>query len=242
MAAAVPLLAASPVAADDLGTNGANPAAPPIVAPPTVVVIPAPLPEWTILHATSNVDWKEYFQDHYPIPQVEIRNQGDLPPGPRVGAQGEGCRITGLPPGQLGGTQGCGPCVGVIVVSPPGPGGVRTIWVFHFSAGTDAGAVLAEQNFPPGSHMVVFGGDCTPQSRGTMLSLKHWLEPIAYVPPSVPYGTGNTYVLPRPLIFDGYYNSPAMLVDCNGRYSVPYSAQRTCEPDGSFPQPDPDKW
>jgi hypothetical protein len=235
LAAAVPLLAATPVAADDLGTLGSIP-----TAPPSIVEIPAPPGS----SESSDVDWKEYFQDHYPVPKVEILPKGDIPPGPRVGNQGAGCRITGLPPGELAGTQGCGPCVGVIVVSPPGPGGVRTIWVFHFSAGTDAGKILSQQKFPPGSHMVLFGGDCDEASRGTMESIKHWLEPRTYyVPPSYPYGgTGRTYVSPPPVIFDGYYNAPSMLVDCNGKYFVPYSAQRTCNPDGSVPQPDPTKW
>jgi hypothetical protein len=74
-----------------------------------------------------------------------------------------------------------------------------------------------------------------------MRSIKHFLEPTVYVPPSVPYGTGNTYTLPAPVIFDGYYNTPALLVDCDGRYLQPYGAQRCCENDGSCPRPDPTK-
>ena len=86
-----------------------------------------PIPNsWIDFWVPSLVDWKERLQENYGIPLVlplpENPNGPDAPPGPRASSGNQACIVQNLAPGEVAGTSGCGPCIGVIVVAPPGEG------------------------------------------------------------------------------------------------------------------------
>jgi hypothetical protein len=87
------------------------------------------------------------------------------------------------------------------VVSPPDANEQRTVWVFHFNTTEDPYATLqASGPFPAGSHVILFGGDDSPGSNGTLQSVLSYFE-------------GNDRVT-----IDGIHASTGMFVDGNGNY------------------------
>jgi hypothetical protein len=113
--------------------------------------------------------------------------------------------IDAIPLGYLVGTDGCGPCIGLIIVGPCNDVGRRTAWVYHFAATHDPLHTLTRdggmygQRFPRGSAAVVFGGNNDDQwSMGTLSRVHMYLEAARI--------RGNLRIL-------GVYNSPGLWVD-----------------------------
>ena len=114
---------------------------------------------------------------------------------------GNGFVYTNIPNGTIVGPSGTGPCIGVTVVSPPDTNGNITVWVFHFQGTDNPGATLNNVTFPPGSTVILNGGqNADPNSMGTLQSVYTYFQ-----------GNPNTTI-------GGYYNNPSFYVDNLGNY------------------------
>ncbi len=137
---------------------------------------------------------------------------------------GEGKQYKSLPAGYMAGPAGAGPCILLIIVSPPNKAGLRDVWTFHFNSGDDPNTTLNRNGpFPKGSHAVIAGGQNGERiSNGTLQSVETYLNK----------NKANITV-------DGLYNSPGIWVDSNGNYFVHTRERKNAEKDGTAPTPLP---
>ena len=199
-----------------------------------------PIPEDWLPYFEVGTNYKLIFQERYGVPEVQVLPRGNLPPGPRAPSANTGCIVTHLAQGEMAGTGGCGPCIGIIVTSPPDADGKRRVWVFHLVGLADPAEELQKHDFPPGSHIVVFGGDGTDScSMPVLKNLYQYLDQPLYRDGSGQYAPAMIQ-LRHDLIVDGLYNTPTLLVDCNGKYWAPETALGRCARDGSLPLPAPE--
>lgn len=198
----------------------------PFVQPPVNVVIPTnqnvTASDWWLLwNGSGPVGLKHNLINEYGTPPVTIL-PGQAPAYPLTQgvSGGLGNVYTSIPPGVLVGPTGTGPCIGVIIVSPPDSNGNVTVWVYHFQATDNPNATLQNSGgFPPGSTVVLSGGwDTDPQSMGTLQSI-------------------NTFLNSHPGInVAGYFNTPALYVNASGQFFVFESAIDTRD-DRTIAQP-----
>ena len=116
-----------------------------------------------------------------------------------------------LPQGHYLSTQGAGPCIVLAVVTP-----ANKILIYHFNTANDPIATLMRDShlIAENSHVLLAGGDNTPQSNGTLSS-------------------ANRYLATREdLIIDGYVNYPGIFVDGEGKYYTTKALTTTREKAG----------
>ncbi len=197
-------------------------------APPPPITIPAtnqniPASTWyNFWNGTGPVGLKATLIGTYGTPPVTVVTGGP-PPTTTTGVPGGiGNVYTNIPPDYQVGPAGCGPCIGVTIVSPPDPMGNITVWVYHFSTGDNPYATLNNSGtFPPGSTVVINGGENTnPNSMSTLQNV-------------------NTYLTSNPnLTVIGYYNSVEIYVNAQGQYTV-YQRPNYAVTDPTIIQPPP---
>jgi len=153
-----------------------------------------PPPKWAMLGEYALLDEQNPIVKSRPVP---------LPPG-LTGGQGW-CGI--IPPGQVVGVNGAGPCVGVILIPPCGD---MPAYAFHFQNTTDVddGFEAVGAGLNPGGYTAIVCGNEFAYSKPSLLTLAEvmeWLEdngyPVkGYVPgPSVYIDSeGNIYWGPPP--------------------------------------------
>lgn len=128
-----------------------------------------------------------------------------------------------LEEGQVAGSNGAGPCIGVIV-SLVFDGVVRKVTVFHFGATDHPYKTLSRMGpFPKGSHVAIFGGENSNESNVTLESVMKYLQK---------YGSPKGSDPSSPLIVDGYSNTEGLWIDHKGQYVV-YRTDKTSEDLGS---------
>lgn len=123
---------------------------------------------------------------------------------------------------QFAGSNGAGPCIGVIIFTM-GPGGVNKATVFHFTAMDHPYKTLSKMGpYPKGSRVAIFGGENTKESNATLASVMQYLDK---------YGSAQGKNSSKPLTIDGYSNTEGLWVNRNGEY-VKYRTDRTSEDNG----------
>jgi RHS repeat-associated protein len=139
-----------------------------------------------------------------------------------IGGTTTGVYVPTIPRGFLVGAEGAGPCILLIITSPPNDAGTRSAWAYHFGTKHNPSSTLRRDGgwfgFPRGSKAVLGGGDdrC-PNSMGTLFYAWDQLQR-------------------QGISIDGIYNTPSLWVDADGNYHT--FPHYTVVDDGTFPTPD----
>ena len=116
---------------------------------------------------------------------------------------------TELPDKYYVGAGGASPCIGVIIVTPEGQMGDRTIFAFHFGALDNPYRTLENQGpFPAGSHVALFGGNGSKESNLTLQAVMRYFDSNRI----------SSRAGQPDLVMDGYSDTTGLWVDRAGHY------------------------
>lgn len=229
----------SPTDASDptgLATDQPTPAASMASAGPSVTDYPntpsGGTVDYFINYWTTFSNYRErvmrYYRDSRVPSVTDHPNTLDIDDRTRIGA-GHGGFVSNIPEGHYVGTDGAASCIGVIVTTPPDANGRVNVWAYHIQGGERAD-LPDYYHIPPGSHVVVFGGNNDYGSNETLSYVMNWIYWVNNHGNGLLTAHENFDPSRDHLWFDGYTNRSGLYVDRYGHYH----AFEGCGPNANY--------